>query len=339
MQQAVKQRAEVLIVGAGMAGLTAASELKLAGHNVLVVEKGRGVGGRCATRRIGQAALDHGAQFLTARDLRFVNLVDEWRRAGVVEEWHRGSAGATEGHARWRGIPGMTAMAKYLAYNLDVRLREQVISLRNDRDRWIATLENGKSLSADAVVLTAPVPQSLALLEAGGVGLDAAMRTRLESIGYDRCLAVLAVLDGPSQIPAPGGKALGEDPIAWLADNQIKGVSSIPAVTIHATAAFSHLRWSDDRNEVGKELLRAAGPWLGSNVVTFQVQGWRYAKAVHVEKSGCLVLNEQPPLLIAGDAFAAPRVEGAVLSGWAAAATLDQMAPVNPEFLSEKKRE
>lgn len=61
----------VLVVGTGMAGLIAASELHQAGHLVLVVDKDLGVGGRLASRRIGGANFDHEAQFMTARYPRF----------------------------------------------------------------------------------------------------------------------------------------------------------------------------------------------------------------------------------------------------------------------------
>ncbi|NIR36133.1 MAG: FAD-dependent oxidoreductase, partial [Actinobacteria bacterium] len=50
-----------LVIGAGMAGLTAARLLTDRGADVLVVDKGRAVGGRMATRRVGDAAFDHGA--------------------------------------------------------------------------------------------------------------------------------------------------------------------------------------------------------------------------------------------------------------------------------------
>jgi renalase len=56
------QTTDVLIVGAGIAGLAAATDLHAAGRTVLVVDKGRGVGGRLASRRIGAATFDHGAQ-------------------------------------------------------------------------------------------------------------------------------------------------------------------------------------------------------------------------------------------------------------------------------------
>jgi predicted NAD/FAD-dependent oxidoreductase len=56
-----------VVVGAGISGCVCAYELSKAGHEVVVVEKGRGVGGRMATRRMQGARIDHGAQFLTAR--------------------------------------------------------------------------------------------------------------------------------------------------------------------------------------------------------------------------------------------------------------------------------
>jgi predicted NAD/FAD-dependent oxidoreductase len=188
-------------------------------------------------------------------------------------------------------------------------------------------LDRGETVCASAVLLTPPVPQSLALLDAGGIELPKDTRARLESIEYEPCLAVMASLDAPAQIPSPGGLAPTEGPIAWISDNQMKGVSATPAVTIHATADFSQENWDRDRQKSGRALLRAAEPWLGSGVTEFQVHGWRYSKPVRTEESACLTLNESPLLVIAGDAFAGPRVEGAALSGWAAAEVLKQLDP------------
>jgi hypothetical protein len=274
---------------------------------------------------IDGATFDHGAQFITTRDPRFAAVLEQGRQNGAMDEWCRGFSGAADGHARWRGKPAMSAVAKHLALGTDLHLDMPVAALRRGGDRWHVETATGRTFTAGAVVLTPPVPQSLALLNAGGIVLAPEMRTRLAAIEYERCIAVMAVLDGPSRIPPPGGLTPADGPIAWLADNQLKGISTEPAVTIHATHAFSLEHWDRDRQESGRALLDAAAEWLGAGIRTFQVHGWRYSKPMRVDQERCVLVSQSPPLVLAGDAFAGPRVEGAALSGWAAAAAL----PVN----------
>jgi hypothetical protein len=97
-------------------------------------------------------------------------------------------------------------------------------------------------------------------------------------------------------------------------------------VTIHATHAFSLENWDRDREESARSLLDAAAPWLGAAITTYQFHGWRYSKPMCVDQVPCVLVSQSPPLVLAGDAFAGPRVEGAALSGWAAAETI--LSPV-----------
>lgn len=313
---------DVLIIGTGVSGLTAAREIQNAGRMVLLLDKGRGLGGRLASRRIGAATFDHGAQFITTQDARFEAILKQGAEAGMLTEWCQGFSTAADGHTRWRGQPAMTAFAKYLALGLETRMEKHVLALRRAGDSYRAETSTGDTFSASAVLLTPPVPQSLALLAAGEIELDPAMRTRLESIQYERCLAVMAVLKRPSLIPPPGGLVPTGGPVSWIADNQLKGISVEPAVTIHASHEFSLAHWDDDRMESGRMLLDAAQPWLGAEVLSYQVHGWRYSKPLQTDAEPCALLQASPPLVMAGDAFAGPRVEGAALSGMAAAGAL-----------------
>ena len=313
---------DVLVLGAGIAGLTAAAALKQAGRHVTVVDKGRGVGGRMATRRFDGATFDHGAPFLaTVHPPEAIGLAAA-QRAGVLLPWDTEVPASHPPMRRWRGQPSMSAIAKHLASGLDVHLETTVTSLRTCGDAWCATTLAGPSITARSVVATAPLPQSLALLDAGHVALDPALRARLESVRYERCLAVMAVLAAPSNIPAPGDLVPTQGPIARLVDNQLKGISAVPSVTLHATHAFSLAHWDEDRDATGRHLLASAEMWLGAPVTSFQVHGWRYSQATVTDPALMTVAGASPLLVLAGDAFGGHGVEGAARSGMAAAARI-----------------
>jgi hypothetical protein len=318
-------RAQVIVVGAGLAGLLAADRLQANGVSAQVLDKARGVGGRMATRRVEQAVFDHGAQYFTARDERFADLVSRWQADGVVQQWSNGFATSdghwrNEGEPRYCGVGGMTAIAKHLAANLPVQLGERVVSLSRHERQWALETETGNSYTAEALLLTPPVPQSLALLDNSDLALPAHDRQALDKIAYDPCFAVMAVLDGPSAIPEPGGMWLAGEPLYWIADNRQKGISPEGwGVTIHAGAEFTYRHWDMNLDSVGQLVLEAASDWLGAKVLTYQVQRWRYSRPTHLHPAPFLSVAGAPPLVFAGDAFAGPRVEGAALSGLAAA--------------------
>jgi predicted NAD/FAD-dependent oxidoreductase len=317
----MSEQYDVVIMGAGMAGLTAANVLRDAGCRTLIVDKGRGVGGRMATRRIGDAVFDHGAQFITVRDPRFRSMMDAWLEAGAAREWCRGFADAgltlqTDGHPRYRGASGMTTIPKYLARNLSLRTGTRAGAVRSSDKGWRIEMEGGEAVRGSAVILTPPVPQSLALLEAGGVLLPKRVSAVLRNIHYDPCLTVLAVLDGPSGIPEPGGVQVDEEPVAWVADNRTKGISpQAHAVTVHGGPEFSRSRWGSDEECIAGELLEFAGRWMKGTAREVQVMKWRYSKPLRATAEPCLVVDDPALLVFAGDAFAGPRVEGAAMSG------------------------
>jgi predicted NAD/FAD-dependent oxidoreductase len=314
---------DTLIIGSGLAGLSAANRLTAEGMSVVVIDKGRGVGGRLAARRIGDAVFDHGAQFFTARSEQFKNCVDQWIKSGVAEQWYQSYPGQPNGHPRYRGVPTMVSIAKYLTKDQNVIQSTRVLKLNHDGCNWIVKLEPDESITARSVIITSPVPQTLDLIDQGNTQLPSGIVERLQKIQYESCIAVMAVLDGPTSLADPGALALDKGPIAWISDNQKKGASPLPALTIHASGEFSQANFNRDRTEVGKELIELARPLFGNaNVLDFQVHGWLYSKPTVTDSDPSLLVSDSlgmPPLVIAGDAFSGPRFEGAVLSGWSAA--------------------
>ena len=298
------------IIGAGIAGIAAARKLQELDWQPVLFDKGKRPGGRLATRRLSspegdEATLDSGAQFITVRDAGFAAQLREWQKSGLVREWHQGLVPSEE-HPRFCGVTGMNDVARAWAAGLTIHTGVQVEKLEAVGRGWRVQGED-----FDAAILTAPVPQSLQLI-------GKAEHPVLSRIAYDRCLAVLAIPVKPVTILGPASwRAFDEGPLSFVADNRRKGISTAPAVTIHASGAYSLEHWDDA--DATRHLLLEAG--VTAHATYFH--RWKYSKAKVLHPDRCYREPTGPPLVFAGDAFTeprvGPRVEGAVLSGWAAA--------------------
>lgn len=313
---------QAAVIGAGIAGLASAQNLAAHGKSVLVLEKSRGVGGRMATRRIGETRFDHGAQYFTARHPLVQLRVAEWIKAGIIKEWPTPPESA-DGEIRMVAPGGMSSLPKSMGGGLTMHFNRTVTSIQRAYGCWQISTADGSRYQSQKLIATAPVPQTLAMLDAGGTALEAPVEAALKRVAYHRCLAVMALLEGPSAMPPPGGFDPGVEPLTWMADNTLKGLNQGPgAITLHANPAFSLEHWDTPPDQVIRLMLRAAHPWLGAKPVESQLHRWRYARPVETFDKPCLALEAPGPLIFAGDAFGGPRVEGAYLSGcmagWAA---------------------
>ena len=309
----------VIVVGAGLSGLVAARALADAGQQVTVLDKGVVPGGRLSTDRMDGTVLDAGAQFFTVRSETFAALVDPWLRRGLAYEWTRGFGDPPDGYPRYAIRWGMGALGAYLANGLDVRLETMCFAIRRSGQRWEVGIDDGTSLTADALVVTCPVPQSASLL----ITADIAIPETLRRTDYHRTIALLVALDGPGAVPEPGGAQDADDVFSFVADNRRKGISPLPGLTLHVNGELSERHWDDPADDLRAWALDAAAPWIGdAAVVSARVRRWRFAGPKSIWPEACWTPESGPPLALAGDAFAGPKVEGAALSGLAAAAIL-----------------
>jgi renalase len=314
---------DVLIVGAGLAGLMAAHVLRDAGVQTLVVDKGRSVGGRMATRRIGDGLADHGAQYFTVREPEFKAYIDRWLEEDRIFEWSRGWSDGSltdsrDGHPRYAARGGMNALTKYLAEGLNVRLNTKIESLSRQNDGWRAVDESGTIYNAKAVILTAPVPQSVALVDAGRTPLSPADRAELAKIEYEPSLTAMFLIDGEVRLPPPGALQRPHAPIYWIGDNNRKGISpNATILTAQAGPTYSQQLWERTDAEILSAMKVDMLPILGERVkiAEAELKRWRYSMPKVVYKDRCLIAADLPPLIFAGDAFGGAGVEGAVISG------------------------
>lgn len=317
-----------LIIGAGISGLIAAQELQREGVTATVLDEGRSVGGRMATRHLGDATFDHGAQFFTVRGGRFDELVQGWIQETVAEEWSRGfptpQETPTDGHPRYRGAGDMSSIPRHLAQGLDIRTGERAVRADLHGSRWHLTAESGETYETDALIVTAPAPRALVFAESGGLRLPSEDRAALAAIAYDPCVALMVRLqEGESPVPEPGGLQIKTEPLDWISDNRLKGISAAPGLTIHAGPGWSRRHYEAPDGDLIEALLGLAGEALGEDLsplaLETSVARWRHSWVTAPHPEPCLECDTEAPLIFAGDGFGQPKVEGAALSGLAAA--------------------
>jgi renalase len=351
---------DFLIVGAGLSGLKAASDLHAAGHRVLVLDKGRGIGGRAATRRWDGVPVDHGAQFFTARSDEFRAQTDDWLARGVCFPWCNGfSQWDDDGrgirapdptdsqHPRFACHAGMSALGKDLARSLpaeSICLKSRVATLRLVEDYWQASLESsvdgGDLPSGRCLILALPVTQALELLKNSGLldEIDSAARRRLATVEYAPTLAV--ILRGLADAPAWKGIQLRDKTLSWISDDTSKrGAEDSNAektariFVLHASSDFSR-EWQDaDLSEATRLMVARAGELVGDWIVQLpdqQIHRWRYAHVpLGIAEVAFLQIDgneRRPRLYVCGDAFNGSKIEGAYCSGLMLANALKSIA-------------
>jgi hypothetical protein len=318
-----------LVIGAGISGLIIARKLSCAGIRVKVLDKGRGVGGRMATRRFGGGRVDHGAQYFTVRGPRMRELVRSLENARILRVWSQGfhsleKGFVRDGISRYMALNGMSSIAKVLADDLTVHTGVKVSGAVRDGLHWKVSDDDGKVWVADYLAVTAPAEQSLQILGLDPGLLSAEERSTLKSVQYNPCYAAMVRLDGPSRIPPPGGVWCNGDPIIWIADNRAKGLphggDADTLVTIHASPEFTRRHWDSPKAEVAAMLVSAAAEWLGdSTVLEVEAHRWKYSQALQQMDPPYLMLDGTPMGIVAGDGFGGGKVEGAVDSAVLAA--------------------
>jgi renalase len=311
--------ADIIIIGGGMAGLSAATALASTAQRIIVLDKGRGPGGRMAARRVEIAgetvSFDHGAQYFTVRDPAFRAEVEAWEVEGVAARW------PAAGEEAWVGTPGMNSPVRAMAEGLDVRWGVRAERLLRNASGWLVDAGE-QQFTATTVLVAVPAEQAAVLLAEAAPDL-AALAAGVQSAP---CWAVMAGFAAP--LPIPSDTVRSEtDPISWAARNSSKpGRGGAETWVIHASPARSGELIDAPKDAAAEALLADFFAATGTPPVKpdhLDAHRWLYAQPAPL---GGAPARFDPALGIgiAGDYLHSPRVEGAWLSGRALAEAVCQ---------------
>ena len=289
-------------------------------------EKSAGPGGRMSTRYADPYRFDHGAQFFTAGTNLFKRFLEPLISDGVVAPWRarfvefHGSEIVAKrqwdsDYPHYIGTPGMNAIGKYLAKDLDVRLNTKVDRLAGEKGAWQIETDDGAHGPFDWVITTAPAAQASALLP-----VDFEFAKQVSNVRQLGCYALMLGFDRPLAHSWEAALVKEAD-ISWISINSNKpGRGDHLSVLVHATNAWAEAHMNDDIEDVKQHMLaevkRVTGIETGS-AVHVDVNRWRYAN-IEKQDGAAAFIDHEKQLIASGDWCVRGRVEAAFISATAA---------------------
>ena len=315
-----------LVVGAGMSGISCASALADAGQPVRIVDRGRVLGGRMASRRLRDTGtqwdgriVDYGASYFTARHPDFVALVRSLVEEGVVREWTdafhvadpEGLLGLRVGPMRYAAPGGLRSIVEHLARQRDLSVESQHVV------ESVRPVQSGSGLELDidgervlGAALCMPGPQAQRIVE------PSLVPSEIGELTWEPVIAVTMVFPDRSW-PKLDGAFVNDSPVlTWLADDGRRRGDGAPVLVAHVNPVLAahHL---DDPQAVAPAAIAATRRILGIT----DLPSWAWAHRWSLARPLTAVEADfatapMGRLAYAGDAFASgPRVEAAWLSG------------------------
>jgi len=328
------------IIGAGISGLTAGRILAKAGHDVTIIEKSRGYGGRMATRYAGKngaAKMDHGLSYFVPRSAEFQKFTVELMEHGLVKRWGD-QIGLYDGRnfysknpnpdnsASFTATQGMNSIGKYLSRWVDVKTETRAGGLtyfganRNRKRSWMINLSAGNTFEADAVIVATPAAQAYGLLQTTTDETNTLKIIReIDEVHYAPCYSLMAGY-GDRELPEWEGVVCKNSPLKFISNEATKkSFDQECSFVAQATPEFTRHMMQLDKEAVRKAMLDHLATTIGGWAMSpqwSQVHFWRYSQAMKVLDRPYAVLEfDDAPLALVGDYFFDNTVDSAYLSG------------------------
>lgn len=267
---------DVAIIGCGPSGIHCARKLHSAGKKVAIFEKSRNVGGRLASRRFNGHIFNVGVNSFhsTAEEL------NEMVEHGIENE------SLIRDGVEIKATSAITDWTKALVEGLDVRLQSKIEKIETGENENILQFENGESIAAKDVIVTAPAPQTYDLLKASGITLE-----KLKKVHYSSAIFYMLALDHELS-----------DLAEFRVLHHVKNGKD-----------FYLLEFLEDWTEKSREELREEFDEAFQPIES-HVHKWKYAKVQKPISSDFQMALKNKSIYLTGDYFYGDNMDSAVLS-------------------------
>lgn len=266
----MKKTDRIAVVGAGLAGLTVARALSDEGYCVVVFDKGRGLGGRLASRRREGWRFDHGAIALRPTEEIFTDFIKQNEAEGYAAHWDDADG--------WTGLPGISSSVKPIAAGLTIHKQAEVIGLDRGASGWVLHgPATAVGMTFDRLILAIPQPQAHRLLWPWPD-----LQAQIEPAQMDPCWTLMVGFDAP--LPTDLTYASDcEGPVDVIARETAKPGRDLPGDgwVVQASADWSKTNLEFEQHEVEAPLLQAFFAVVGCAPVAPVISiahRWRYAQ-------------------------------------------------------------
>ena len=266
------------LIGAGMAGLTVARILGMAGYQVTVFDKSKGTGGRLSSRAYAGGWIDHGAPYFSAES-RFHDFLRVQLPAGSLQPWQPRVVGPLRSDEQMHsiGVPRNSAITRGLLGDLRFQPSTRIAKIQAGPEGW-QLYNDGNCRLGDwpLVVVAVPAPQARMLLMDHPLFAEPLRRVRMDP-------AWVAAIRTEKPVDRWPGVAVFEHPvIRRIVNNTAKpGRGTDPVYLVQAQTRWSERLLEEPPEAVGRELLVNFGKLIGSEQKhdLLFVHRWRYAFA------------------------------------------------------------
>jgi predicted NAD/FAD-dependent oxidoreductase len=333
---------QVAVIGAGVAGLSAARKLYDHGVATVLFEAGRRPGGRLCTQIQHDRQFDHGAQYLTPHSRRSAVLFSKWRKDGWIRPWsvlalelpERKKIDTSSWHV---AVPCQGSLADRLAAGLDCRTKVTITGVEGELgQRYLTTITEQRLGPFEIVLCALPAEPAYAMLEPFPELASLARQVQTRP-----CLATMVLFEEEVMVDFEAAY-LSKSELAWVCRDASKPERPEEECwVLHATEEWSRKNLNTPVEKVASLMLSAFAalcPVELPPISYCRSHRWRHALA-DAPLGLPFCYDDQLKIGVAGDWCSASNVDGAYWSGTDLAGAVLKTLGKSADIGAKKKKD